>query len=33
MNRSSFFCPVCQPAPRVRRTPITGAARLTEPGP
>jgi formamidopyrimidine-DNA glycosylase len=24
-NRSSFFCPVCQPAPRVRRTSETGA--------
>ncbi len=22
MNRSSFFCPVCQPVPRVRRTPL-----------
>jgi formamidopyrimidine-DNA glycosylase len=21
MNRSSYFCPVCQPAPRPRRTP------------
>jgi formamidopyrimidine-DNA glycosylase len=21
MNRSSFFCPACQPAPRKRRTP------------
>jgi formamidopyrimidine-DNA glycosylase len=21
MNRSSYFCPVCQPAPRRRRTP------------
>jgi formamidopyrimidine-DNA glycosylase len=25
MNRSSFFCPVCQPVPRVRRAPV-GAA-------
>ncbi len=24
MNRSSFFCPVCQPPPRRRRTPIVG---------
>ncbi|MBV9830765.1 MAG: DNA-formamidopyrimidine glycosylase, partial [Marmoricola sp.] len=24
MNRSSFFCPVCQPAPRRRRTPAVG---------
>jgi formamidopyrimidine-DNA glycosylase len=24
-NRSSYFCPVCQPAPRVRRTSATGA--------
>jgi formamidopyrimidine-DNA glycosylase len=23
MNRSSYFCPVCQPAPRRRRTPLT----------
>ncbi len=23
MNRSSYFCPVCQPAPRRRRTPTT----------
>jgi formamidopyrimidine-DNA glycosylase len=22
MNRSSFFCPRCQPVPRVRRTPV-----------
>jgi formamidopyrimidine-DNA glycosylase len=22
MNRSSYFCPVCQPAPRRRRTPV-----------
>ena len=25
MNRSSFFCPVCQPAPRRRRAPATRA--------
>jgi formamidopyrimidine-DNA glycosylase len=25
MNRSSYFCPVCQPAPRRRRTPATRA--------
>ena len=24
-NRSSFFCPVCQPVPRVRRTSATGS--------
>jgi formamidopyrimidine-DNA glycosylase len=24
-NRSSFFCPVCQPAPRVRRASATGS--------
>ena len=24
MNRSSYFCPVCQPAPRRRRTTVTG---------
>jgi formamidopyrimidine-DNA glycosylase len=24
MNRSSFFCPRCQPVPRVRRTPLQG---------
>jgi len=23
MNRSSYFCPVCQPAPRKRRTLVT----------
>ncbi len=23
MNRSSYFCPVCQPAPRRRRSPVT----------
>jgi formamidopyrimidine-DNA glycosylase len=22
MNRSSYFCPVCQPVPRRRRTPV-----------
>jgi formamidopyrimidine-DNA glycosylase len=33
MNRSSFFCPVCQPAPRVRRTPMTSAAQVSDPGP
>jgi formamidopyrimidine-DNA glycosylase len=26
MNRSSYFCPVCQPRPRVRR-PAPGAVR------
>ena len=25
MNRSSYFCPVCQPVPRRRRTPIRRA--------
>jgi formamidopyrimidine-DNA glycosylase len=25
MNRSSFFCPVCQPVPRTRRPPLTQA--------
>src|SRR6478735_1793344 len=25
MNRSSYFCPVCQPAPRRRRAPVTSA--------
>lgn len=24
MNRSSFYCPKCQPRPRIRRTPISG---------
>ena len=27
MNRSSFFCPVCQPAPRRRRQPVVLGAR------
>ena len=26
MNRSSYFCPVCQPAPRRRRTPAAAQA-------
>jgi formamidopyrimidine-DNA glycosylase len=26
MNRSSYFCPVCQPVPRRRRTPAAGRA-------
>jgi formamidopyrimidine-DNA glycosylase len=25
MNRSSYFCPTCQPRPRARRSPATGA--------
>lgn len=31
MNRSSFFCPVCQPAPRVRRTGPVGQPVRTRP--
>ena len=31
MNRSSYFCPVCQPAPRRRRAPAPGAG--ARPGP
>jgi formamidopyrimidine-DNA glycosylase len=27
MNRSSYFCPVCQPVPRLRRTPQPAPAR------
>jgi formamidopyrimidine-DNA glycosylase len=27
MNRSSYFCPTCQPRPRARRVPATRAAR------
>jgi formamidopyrimidine-DNA glycosylase len=27
MNRSSYFCPVCQPSPRVRRTPSGAQVR------
>jgi formamidopyrimidine-DNA glycosylase len=31
MNRSSYFCPTCQPAPRRRRTPAGTARRLSVP--
>ena len=30
MNRSSYICPRCQPAPRVAAVRISGAARLTD---
>lgn len=30
MNRSSFFCPVCQPAPRKRRPAVSRAVRLPD---
>lgn len=30
MNRSSFFCPVCQPAPRKRRAAVPRAVRLPD---
>jgi formamidopyrimidine-DNA glycosylase len=29
MNRSSFYCPVCQPAPRLRRSPVPPTSRPT----
>jgi formamidopyrimidine-DNA glycosylase len=30
MNRSSFFCPRCQPVPRARRVPVRDGPRPTE---
>ena len=32
MNRSSFFCPVCQPVPRRRRQPVASGASRPAPG-
>jgi len=31
MNRSSYFCPVCQPVPRRRRTALAGLAKTPPP--